>query len=249
VVRLPALRVEKASDGMKYQQEPLRFRGTPNRLSATLELPEFPPAKACRVVLPDARPLPLSVRRLRSTEPVVSTLSFRLPKSTPPGSYEGNVELGGKQIPILVDVEPRASLRFIRPRVRCKERPGARTTAELTLLNRGNVEVTVPREDSFCVFADDGIARAMYRGLAEEDGNGQQRIDRIMDELAKAHGGLVRVTVTEGSGLLAPEEVRELTVELHFSHRLLAGRTYRGSWPVSQASLEVEIEVVGESNG
>jgi hypothetical protein len=234
---------------MKHQQGPLRFRGTPNRLLATLELREFPPAKVCRVVLPDAGSLPLSVRRLRSAEPIVSTLSFRLPKSTPPGSYEGNVELGGKRIPILVDVEPRASLRFIPSRVRCKEQPGARITAELTLLNRGNVEVTVPREDQFCVFANDGLMRAMYRGLVEEDGDGQQRIDRIMDELAKAHGGLVRVTVTEGAGPLAPEEVRDLTVNLHFSHRLIGGHTYGGTWSVSEASLEVEIEAVGESNG
>lgn len=235
---------------MKNERGPLRFRGAPNRLLATLELPEaFPPAKVCRVVLPDAGSLPLSVRRLRSAAPVVSTLSFRLPKSTPPGSYEGNVELGERRIRVVVDVEPRASLRFIRSRVACRERAGARITADLALLNRGNVEVAVPREDTFCVFADDGIARAMYRGLVEEDGDGKQRLDRIMDELAKAHGGLVRVMVTEGSGPLAPEEVRDLTVELHFSHRLVDGHTYRGTWSVSEASLEVEIEVVGESHG
>ena len=35
-------------------------------------------------------------------------------------------------------------------------------TADLVLVNRGNVEVTVPREDKFCVFADDGLTRAMY---------------------------------------------------------------------------------------
>jgi hypothetical protein len=234
---------------MKYQRGPVRFKGPPNRLLATVELPEaFPTGKPCHVILANTDSLPLSVRRLRSAPPLVSTLSFRLPKSTPPGSYEGNVELGEKQIPVVVDVEPRVSSRFIRSRFACKERPGARTTAELVLLNRGNVEISVPREDTFCIFADDGLARAMYRGLVEEDGDGKQRIDRIMDELAKAHGGLVRVTVTEGSGPVAPEEVRELSVELHFSHRLVGGNTYRGTWSFSQASLEVEIEVVGELN-
>ena len=48
---------------MKDQAGPLRFRGTPNRLLATLELAEgFPPARVCRVVLPDAGTLPLMVR-------------------------------------------------------------------------------------------------------------------------------------------------------------------------------------------
>lgn len=233
---------------MKTRPGPLRFSGPPNRLLATLERPEFPPARACRVVLPDTGSLPLSVRKLRSATPRISTLSFRLPRFTPPGRYEGNIELGEERIPVVIDVASRTSLRFLRSRIVCREKPGARITAELTLLNRGNVEVAVPREDTFCVFADDGIARAMYRGLVEEDGDGKQRLDRIIDELAKAHGGLVRTTVLEGSGPLAPEEVRELTVELHFSHRLAGGHTYRGTWQVSGASLDVEIEVVAESN-
>jgi hypothetical protein len=234
---------------MRTQQGPLRFRGTPNRLLAMLERPEFPPPRTCRVIFPDTGSLPLSVRKLRSTGARISTLSFRLPRSTPPGLYEGNIELGEERIPVVIDVESRTSLRFLRSRIVCREKPGARITAELTLLNRGNVEVTVPREDTFCVFAEDGIARAMYRGLVEEDGDGRQRLDRIMDELAKAHGGLVRVTVSDGSGPLAPEEVRELAVELHFSHRLIGGHTYRGTWSVSEAGVEVEIEVIGESNG
>jgi len=235
---------------MQNEREPLRFRGTPSRLLATVELEEGHPApKVCRVTLPEAGPLPLSVRRLRSAEPFVSTLSFRLPKSTPPGIYQGSVELGERHIPIVVDVEPRTSLRFLRPAVAFKGAPGAKTTAELVLLNRGNVEVSIPREDKFCVFDDEGVARAMYRGLIEEEGDGQQRLDRIMEELAKAHGGLVRVTVSKGSGPLAPEEVRELAVEFHFSRRLMGGHVYRGTWNVSEASLEVKIGVMGESKG
>src|SRR5271163_1636796 len=102
---------------MKNDPEPLRFRGAPTRVLATLELPEpFPAANACRVTLPLTGSLPLVVRPLRSTPPIVSALSFRLPKSTPPGSYKGNIELDGKRIPIVVDVESRSSLRFIRSR-------------------------------------------------------------------------------------------------------------------------------------
>jgi hypothetical protein len=229
---------------MKNEREPLRFKGAPTRVMATLELREaFPPAHDCRVTLPETGSLPLAIRPLRSTPPIVSTLSFRLPKSTPPGSYEGNIELGDKSIPIVVDVESRSSLRFMRPKITHKGVPGARMSTSLTILNRGNVNVTIPDEDTFCVFDDGGVTRALYLGLVEEDSAGKQRIDRIMDELAKAHGGLVRVTVTKGSGHLAPEGVRELEVELHFSRRLTGGHTYRGTWSFSGASLEVEIEV------
>jgi hypothetical protein len=229
---------------MRNEREALRFKGAPTRVVATLELPgAFPPSQNCRVTLPETGSLPLAVRPLRSTPPIVSALSFRLPKSTLPGSYKGNMELGQKRIPIVVDVESRSSLRFIRPKITHKGVPGARMSTELMLLNRGNVIETIPDKATFCVFDDGGVIRALYRGLVEEDSSGKQRIDRIIDELAKAHGGLVRVTVTKGSGRLAPEEVRELEVELHFSRRLTGGHTYRGTWSVSGASLEVEIEV------
>jgi hypothetical protein len=229
---------------MRNERDPLRFKGAPTRVLATLELPEaFPPAHDCRVTLPGTGSLSLAVRPLRSTPPIVSTLSFRLPMSTPPGSYKGSMELGDKRMPIVVDVESRSSLRFIRPKVTHKGAPGARMITELTLLNRGNVNVTIPDKATFCVFDDDGVTRALYHGLVEEDSVGKQRIERIMDELGKAHGGLVRLTVIKGSGRLAPEEVRELEVELHFSRRLAGGHTYRGTWSVSGASLEVEIEV------
>ena len=235
---------------MKQAPELLRFSGAPTRLLATVEYAEqVPPATACRVKLRDDGSLPLYVRRLRSKEPFVSIMSFRLPKSTPPGTYKGSIELGEQQIPIEVEVEPRTSLRFIRPEFVQAVKPGAKVTTKLVLINRGNVDVDIPREDKFCVFDDGGIARAMYQGLVEEDGDGEHRINRIVDELAKAHGGLVRVTVTEGSGRLAPEEVRELTVEFLFSRRLIGGHTYRGTWPVSEASLDVKIDVAGESEG
>lgn len=232
------------------QREALLFRGSPSRVSAVLELSHpLAPAITCRAVLPETGALPLHIRSLRSAAPAVSTLSFRLPNSTPPGSYRGNIELGEERVPIVVEVEPRASLRFLRSRLAFREEPGARTTAELMVCNRGNVGVVVPEEDKFCIFADDGLVQAMYSGLVEEDGDGKQRLDRIMDELAKAHGGLVRVRVIKGAGPVTPEEVRKLSVEFHFSHRLTGGHTYRGSWSVSGASLEVQIEVIGESDG
>jgi hypothetical protein len=235
---------------MKDERRPLRFRGTPTRLLATFQLPEaFLPSNVCRVTLPDRDSLPLAVRRLRSITPILSTLSFRLPKSTPPGSYPGNAELGKMRIPIVVDVEPQFRLRFIPPKFVHRGRLGGGISAELTLLNLGNVEVKIPAEDTFCVFDNSGVARAFYRGLADEDADGKPRIDRIMDELAKAHGGLMRVTVVEGSGRLAPEEARELRLDLRFSHRLIAGHTYRGTWSISEASLEVEIELSGKSSG
>jgi hypothetical protein len=226
----------------------LRFKGTPNRLSAVVEkMGGMSAASTCRVKLAEDISMPISTRAFRPGESSPTLITFRLPKSTAPGIYKGTMELGDKQIPIEVEVEPRPSVRFLRPSLVRSVRPGGRFQTELVLINRGNVSVMVPQEDQFCVFDDAGIPRAVYRGLVAEEGDGEERLDRILDELAKAHGGLVRVTVTRGSGRLAPEEMREIQAEFLFSRRLIAGHIYRGTWQLSEASLDLKIEVPAEN--
>jgi hypothetical protein len=46
---------------------------------------------------------------------------------------------------------------------------------------------------------------------------------------------------------LAPEEVRELEIDLHFPRKVMSGKTYRGTWSISGADLEVVIEIAGRS--
>lgn len=225
---------------MTSEQSPLRFKGAPTRLTATLASPEGP-AKSGRLVLPGKEPLLLTIRRLPST-PSLSLLSFRLPKSTRPGSYAGSAEVGGTRVPAVVEVEARPRLRFLPSKVSFRGSPGARPTAKIFVLNLGNVDVAIEAESTFCVFDNRGVDRAVYQALTEKVQDGKHRIDRLLDELAESHGGLVRAVVREGAGELLPEAARELTVEFQFSRRLRAGETYRGGWLISEASLEVEIQ-------
>jgi hypothetical protein len=229
---------------MKSEQPPLRFRGAPIRLSATLQGLEASLAPATgRVTFPGRDSLPLAVRPVRSTEPAVSILSFRLPRSTAPGTYEGTVELGERQIPVVVEIEPRPRLRIIPPHLLLRAKPGAKVTADLTLMNLGNVNLTLEGKYTFCIFDNSGFERAFFHSLAEEPGEGKRRIDRFMDELADSHGGLVRVIVANGTGQIAPGQVRELQADLHLSDRLLPGRSYWGTWSIAKVGYSVEIEV------
>lgn len=235
---------------MAKEQSPLRFKGPPTRLTALLSaIPGIgKAAKAGRIVLPDIEPLALTIRRVQSTSPSVALMSFRLPKSTRPGSYTGRVEVEGTQIPVVIDVEARPRLRFLPPKVSFHGAPGARLRTEVTVLNLGNVEVTIAPESTFCIFDNRGVDRAFYQALAEGGTEGKSRIDRMLDELAESHGGLVRAVVLNGAGELPPEAARELTVEFQFSRRMHAGQSYRGGWSISEASLEVEIEATKAGN-
>jgi hypothetical protein len=224
---------------------PLHFRGGPTRLLATVHSgTEMPFAKAGRVTLTDKDSMPLTVRRVASTTPSVSLLSFRLPKSTRPGSYEGKVELGDAQIPIRIEVEARPRLHFIPAKLSLRGGPGAVIQAKIFVLNLGNVEAVVKPKDTFCIFDNRGVDRAFFSALTVNETTGKHRLDLLMDELSESHGGLVRTTVQAGHGELAPEESRELVVQFQFSRRMRAGHTYRGMWFVSEANLEVEIEAL-----
>ena len=233
---------------MPIERNPLRFKGAPTRLTAVVASPQVAALKAGRLVLPDREALPLTIR-VQSSSPKFSVLSFRLPKSTRPGSYEGSAEVGGDQIPVVIDVEARSRLRFYPPRVALHGAPGARLRAELTVLNLGNVDATFEPESTFCIFDNRGVDRAFFEALTERELDGKRRIDRVMDELAESHGGLVRAVVLEGAGSLSPEEAREVIVEFQFSHKMRSGQTYRGAWVISESSVEVEIKATKAVNG
>src|SRR5208337_882921 len=91
--------------------KPLHFRGAPIRLTATSV--EFgQPPKTGLAFFPGAPPSPLRIRMLRETNPAVTLLSFRLPRTTSPGHYDGKVELGGYEMPVKIDVQARPQMRF-----------------------------------------------------------------------------------------------------------------------------------------
>jgi hypothetical protein len=232
---------------MPIERNKLHFKGAPSRMTAILASSKAATAKGGRLVLSDREPLPLTVR-IQPTSPAIALLSFRLPKSTRPGSYVGSAEVGGIQMPVVIDVEARPRLRFYPPKVALHGAQGARLRVELTVVNLGNVDATFEKESTFCIFDNRGVDAAFYQALTEKEIDGRRRIDRVMDELAESHGGLVRAVILEGAGQLAPEETRDLVVEFQFSHRMRPGQTYRGAWTISDSALEVEIRAIEALN-
>ncbi len=243
---------------MRTATHPIRFRGAPARVSARLDWPQVfdtPKREASQpgaatiqlLTLPFAAPVVLFVRADRATESH-AVLSFRLPRSTRPGTYEGVAEMGGRRVPIVVEVDPEPNWRITPPRLVLRAGPRAKISTELLFQNLGNVDFTVEGKYHFCIFDNSGFDQAAFHSLAEDPSAGEKRIDRFMDELAKSHGGLVRVIVTAGSGRLAAGEERELHADLHFPDRLRPGRTYFGTWRISKASYAVEIETEGRAD-
>jgi hypothetical protein len=220
--------------------EPVRLRGRPHRRAALV-----PPAAATpdpvRVLLSGVEP---QRARIRPVGPAGAAAELRLkvPPTTPPGTYEGSVEVGELRFPILVDVEPHLRMRFTPRSLTVREPAGTEHVTEVSVVNHGNVPCEVPERDSFCLFEWAGVERGLRVALSSDEPKGHTRLDVLMGQLARSFGGMVEVTVADGSGELQIGEARALLVTLFLPEKLRPSHVYMGTWSPCGARLSMRIE-------
>lgn len=175
-----------------------------------------------------------------------SELRLQLPRHLPPGKYHGTAALDGKEQRVEIEVEPNVQLRLHPDETRLIIGRGNRAEIRLMVANIGNAPVEIPPVLAFGVFEVDSLENAIGRTLRSELGQGERRIDRLMEELRARHGGLVRIRIVQGSGLLGSGVSREITGDLEIPKDLTPGRSYAGAWRIEDASHHVTIEVGGK---
>ena len=219
----PAPRAAKA-------RERVVFRGPPDRLQSLVSAQgKARPRDAGDE--PTATLAGAEVRGLtvRSPEGVAARrATLRLPRSTPPGSYEGTADIGGETVSIVAEVEPRPRLEAEPRRFTIEAQPGGTANVDVDLVNTGNVPCEIAGTTTFCLFDGAGLEHAVWAALAAEPVEGTRRIDVLLDDLAESHGGLVATRVARG-GTIAPGDSGRVRLELRFSDRLRPGRGYAGT--------------------
>lgn len=228
------------------------FRGAPATLSAivrarldvagrlpvTLEVPMVPSG---------LEPITVHAAPMRGSD--LTRLRLRLPKTTPPGTYRGVVQIEGENQPVVVEVQPRRALTVF-PRQTYLEAPsGHRVALRLSVANLGNVRCEVQKVSIFGLFPVRGMDEVVAKTLDAELREGELRVDRFINEIREAHGGSVRFQVRDGAGSLEPGETRELELELRLPGTLRAGRMYRGVLPLDVAKHRVELQVTAADSG
>jgi hypothetical protein len=224
------------------------FAGPPQNLSAALA--SQPPAE---------RSLPVTIRiagepvvfraHVRPLGPGHCEIRLRLPRETPPGTYQGMMVFDGKSHATLVEVEPVVRIRVHPRQLSHSAEAGSTVEFKLNLGNTGNVTVDIPKLDSFDLDDASGQNRALGRALRATLPAGERRVDRFFEEIREAHAGEARVAVRSGAGHLAPGESRELNCLLEIPPSAQPGRAYRGAWPLGNTSHQVLIEITKSSAG
>lgn len=233
---------------VKNAATPIRFRGTPRSLEGLATLAQYQVHGATLALNLSQRATQPALPLALQTEPIGSAatrLRFVLPESTPPGTYEGTVEIDGANYPVVVEVEPHPYLVVSPRQLVVQVEAGKETSVEVTLVNSGNVPCEIDKVYAFGLFDVEGAERAIGVALRDSSEEGRSRLDRLLDEAADNHAGLVRVAVREGQGSIEPGEVRNVRATLRFSDRLKPGHVYGGTWPMLNLRYSVQVQVSG----
>jgi len=171
---------------------------------------------------------------------------LRLDPLTPPGDYTVMLELadgGEREAHVVVEARPR--LRVSPSGLRLEGAPGGAASARLLVENRGNVGVTIGDALVTGVFDDDGIETALASTYRLDTDDVNRIVGHVFARLRDAHGGLLRLRVTEGAGEIAPGERRMLALETTLSSKLRRGHGYHGVLEIGQHGIAVELRIAG----
>jgi len=232
----------------------IRIRGTPPNLFTATQLTVSQaqmitvsidtPDKLIKSFFEQAPPA-VNVTNLCDTG--ASRLHLRLPRTTPPGIYHGTIVIAEQTQPLTVEVEPRKRI-CIYPRqtaVRCKA--GESADLFLSLVNRGNVPLIIPKTTDFELYLKQGIDIAIGSAVKKKPGKDQRRIDDFMDALYDGYGGVVNMKIQEGAGALSPGDSRDVTVVLQAPSQAVAGNEYWGVWSLYDYNYKIDFEVLPEA--
>jgi hypothetical protein len=224
------------------QHPTLHFRGLPRALDSLVSIPYH-----------EVGPTPkISVDNLVSSHAFdaggkASRLHLALSQNTPPGTYKGSAEVGGKSYPVEIQVEAYYHLALSPRQLILNAKAGEKMHADLILANSGNVACDIGKTYVFGLYDIHGAESGIGAAFRQTESTGERRADRLLDALAEGHGGMVRVQVEEGTGSIAPGDVRPLRLNLHFPSGLKSGHTYTGTLPIENLRYYVKVRAIGES--
>ncbi len=225
-------------------REPVHFRGIPSSLTGIV--PEGLEAGSeigliVRGIGKEREPLDVGVQ----SDPDPRVLRVLLPADVPPGRYAGELIVDGASRPAQVEIEPSPHLRVFPEQLRLAGRGGETLSRSLSILNAGNVPITIRKVQAFGVIRAGGIERALRRAYVSTLAVAERRIDVIAESLAEAHGGLVKMSLTAGAGELKQGELRSLDVRVKLPPDLAPGTEYGGNWELAGLVYPVTIHVLG----
>ncbi|UVO49700.1 hypothetical protein M0208_03930 [Sphingomonas sp. SUN019] len=222
---------------------PLRFSGAPSSLRApvvTQANQSQPQLQASLTGVTDASGIGLAARSIGVMR---GQIRLRLDPATPPGRYEGGVEIAGVARPVVIDVVETVDL-SIRPQpVVIDLAMGVQQEAVIAIDNRGNVPLTIDLSGDYPL----GEEIAIFPDRIERDTG--DALQRLADLFARTIGtrtrramreaGTVTLAMADGTMRIDPGATQTAAVRVTLPEGLSPNGRYRAFIPVYTVDLEL----------
>jgi hypothetical protein len=173
-------------------------------------------------------------------------LSVSIPAYTPPGPYQGELQVAGQSVAVEIYIAEDYNLQLSPSEVVIEKRSGERVFKQVACTNGGNVPLVIgeigaiPLDDEL---TDCRSLRAVTAAWPEEEGEFNAR-DRFVDLYVKEgwrkvveQAGILRVHTPGGPHTIAPGETRLVDLEFTVPENLEPRTRYTGIAPLYTSNL------------
>lgn len=171
-----------------------------------------------------------SFRIRKDEEGVIKQVKIRLPEATPPGNYKGTIKSGEQEFPVSIRVNEKMRLQISPVTLHISGKPAEKVQVQLLLTNKGNVPIEIPERDAIGIYDDDGLEVAFATSYRMDTDDPLVLLKTFIGKLREGHGGLLKIRVLAGAGILPPASQKCLTVEIALPEKIKANHNFHGVW-------------------
>jgi len=182
--------------------------------------------------------------RLNAGEKKLEAISHQLPLQTPPGVYESNLIIGGRERKVKMIVQP-----YMQVNVHPQNfsfigaEPGKMHTTQITITNLGNLPFTIPDVKHVAALDMDLLCRAFGFALRSKGGEGYEatlneiakNVNRYLPDWASAH-------IEEAGQTLEPGGTKIVQMKITMPSNTDAGKDYAGSMRFWNKEITYEVK-------
>lgn len=239
-----AAKTAKKAKVDKTETQVIEFLGTPRRLVAVGEVPEFSgvpevTGKLAAFLLPGRQAL----RIRQAGRQGAARVSLRLDPATPPGDYEGEVSTDKETCKIVARVLPDLRVTLLAGELDFSGPLDSQATASLAIANDGNTEIELPRAIAVGLFDDDGIETAFAASYAKPVAGIDAFVEVFHGKLREAHSGVQKLAVTKGYGKHGPGTSFSAEFALKLKAPFRPGRRYHGVASTDFGEFSISVSV------
>lgn len=198
-------------------------------------------ARAAAALPGEAVVLRRIVVRAGQTRPV--PIALTLDPTTPPGTYEAQLDLEGEQRTVLMHVTEDVSFSIMPDELVLPNRPGEKVQKQVVFTNDGNVPLSVRNIGPVVLDEELAHCRAL-RGALDEVGDTMKNLDDFLVALGrryKAIYGTLALKVQNEKVTVAPGETRAVDLTITLPEKLEPRSRYTGYAAISNGTLTFTI--------